>query len=82
MLSNKEVIFDMQYTYDSNEQGLSDGWTGFFNAWGSYMGAYSLVKEFPALNGLPADSTNLFDPIANPGGFNPNKPFLQSRSKD
>jgi len=72
---NKEVIFDMQYTYDSREQGLSDGWTGYFNAWASFMGDYNLAKEFPALNGLPADSTNLFDPIENPKGFMPNKPF-------
>lgn len=73
--TNKEIIFDMQYTDDARDQGLSDSWTGYFNAWGSYMGLLNLAEVFPALNGLPADSTNLLDSIANPGGFNPNNPF-------
>jgi starch-binding outer membrane protein, SusD/RagB family len=65
--TNREVIFDIQYMDDKRDEGLSDQWTVFFQAWGSYMSLYNMNREYYMNDGLPADATN--------PGFDPEDPF-------
>lgn len=65
---NKEIIFDMPYIKNQNDNGLSSPWYTFFYSWSSYMGLANLEREYYMKNGKP-----ITDPTS---GYLAQNPFL------
>ncbi len=65
---NKEIIFDLPYIKNQNDNGLSSPWYTFFYSWSSYMGLANLEREYYMTNGKP-----IADPTS---GYAPQNPFV------
>lgn len=61
---NNEIIFDIQFITNGNNDRLSGTWWTYFFAWSSYMATANLEREYYMANGMPiTDPSSGYDPM-------------------